>query len=109
MCNIQSKRKENYKYWYAHFVTNTCTSTVLEWSECLFLQVVNGISEFNSNKELEKVAIVVLNSELKPLEKFVLEIHKPDISQNQVKHNKRGNCTFYTFISNLAKSWPKQS
>nr|XP_022322876.1 uncharacterized protein LOC111124316 [Crassostrea virginica] len=46
-------------------------------------QVVNGISEFNSNKELEKVAIVVLNSELKPLEKFVLEIHKPDISQNQ--------------------------
>lgn len=60
---------------------------------------MNGISEFNSNKELEKVAIVVLNSELKPLEKFVLEIHKPDISQNQVKHNKRGNCTFYTFIS----------
>lgn len=46
-------------------------------------QVVNGISEFNSTNQLEKVALVVCNKELQPLEKFILEINKPDMSQMQ--------------------------
>lgn len=48
-------------------------------------QVVNGISEFNSSNQLEKVALVVCNKELQPLEKFILEINKPDMAQTQVK------------------------
>lgn len=46
-------------------------------------QVVNGISEFNSSNQLEKVALVVCKKELQPLEKFILEINKPDMAQTQ--------------------------
>lgn len=49
------------------------------------LQVVNGVSEFNSHGQLEKVAVVVCNSDSQPLEKFILEINRPPASQHQVK------------------------
>ncbi|XP_061189034.1 mitotic spindle assembly checkpoint protein MAD2B-like isoform X3 [Saccostrea echinata] len=46
-------------------------------------QVVNGISEFNTKGQLEKVAIVICNSDSQPVEKFILEINKPSIPQQQ--------------------------